>query len=299
MIIEKTARSTVTAVELDRDDELHFKLADGQVRRIRLLETRAGVYQSNLHELEKPGHKAKVVLKMFCRIEVDGHSVSVNRWVGNQDSFAPPWEFMGLRFWFDACQELFDHLHEHHGICKPRKHARLAVQDATLRLCPVLLHPWCPLHPDGLRIEDCYEGSDCWLGPYHGIDAHGGLDINHPAGTPIWTPVSIDEHGYFNSLANGDNNNRWRGIKRWDDGSTWVLQVHHILRLLVPEGGRLEAGAHIAEGAGVHVGTFEHSHFVFGVVEPGDGLDDRILLDPWLIFHQTFQDRAATVIHRH
>ncbi|MEX0774525.1 MAG: hypothetical protein WD042_02300 [Phycisphaeraceae bacterium] len=294
MIIEKHARPTLTAAELDTGDQLHFTLASGVTRRIKLVEANASVYRSNLDTLPKPGPLASVVLRMSCRLEIDGHQVCINRWVGNQDSFYEPWELMGIRLWFDGCAPLFKHLSENHGACKPRKLVRLAVQDASLRVCPVLLHPWCPLPVRGLRIEDCYQGSDCWMGPYFGVDAHGGLDINHPAGTPIWTPIAVDSQGYFNSLGAGDNNNRWRGIRRWDDGSTWILQVHHILRLLVPEGGCLDAGVHMAQGAGVHVGSHEHSHFVFGVIEPGGAEDDKILLDPWILFWQMYQDRRLT-----
>ncbi len=294
MIIEKTARPTLTAIELDTDDELHFTLLDGTVRRIRLLETRAGVWTSNLDQLPKPGGLAKVVLRMSFQFEIDGHRVEVNRWVGNQDSFYPPWELFGMRLWFDACIELFDHLKENHGACRPRKRARIAVQDASLRICPVLLHPWCPLPEGGLRIEDCYQGSDCWMGPYFGVDAHGGLDINHPAGTPLWTPFAMDDHGYFTSVAAGDNNNRWRGVKRWPDGSSWIIQTHHLVRLRVPEGGPLEAGTHLGDGAGVRSGTHEHSHFVFAIVEPGAGEQDKVLLDPWILFWQMYRDREQT-----
>lgn len=293
MIIEKRARSTLTAVELDIGDELHFALTSGEVRRIRICDTAASVYRSNR---DQPGRKGPVIveLKMTLVMEIDGYQVVINRWVGSQKSFYEPWELFGMRLWFDASIRLFDHLQETHGACKPRKHVRLAVQDASLRICPVLLHPWCPLPEGGLRIEDCYEGSDCWMGPYFGTDAHGGLDINHPAGTPIWTPISCDDHYLFDSLATGANNNRWRGIKRWADGSTWHLQVHHIIRLLVPEHAPLEAGVHLADGAGVLSGFYEHSHFVFAIMEPGDSEEDRILLDPWILFWQMYQDRALT-----
>ncbi len=281
-------------MELNPGDTLDFTLANGQTRKLRLLETYASVEQSNLPSLPEPGPLAKVILRMSCKIEVDGHIIALNRWVGNQDSFYQPWNFFGLHLWFDATTKIFDHLTENHGPCKPRKEARFAIQDATLRICPTLLHPWCPLPSPTLRIEDCYQGSDCWLGPYFGIDAHGGLDINHPAGTPIWTPFAIDQQAYFNSLANGDNNNRWRGTKSWPDGSLWTIQVHHILRLLAPENQPLDAGTHLADAAGVRVGSYEHSHFVFGITEPNAAESEKILLDPWILFWQMYQDRALT-----
>ncbi|MCC5839244.1 MAG: hypothetical protein JJT96_03890 [Opitutales bacterium] len=298
MILEKTARASLTAFELDVGDELHFRMSNGQVRRIRLERAHAAIDHTTLKKVKEPEFGAHTVLRMHARILVDGHAIDLVRWVGNQKSFYEPWEFFGLRLWFDGVAALFDHLNENHGACKPRKAARFAVQEAGARICPVLLHPWCPLPRGGLRIEDCYEGSDCWMGPYHGADAHGGLDINHPAGTPIWTPVPVQRHGLFNSLEKGDNNNRWRGFCEWGDGSVWVLQVHHLLRLRVPEERPLAAGTLLADGAGVWNGSHEHSHFAFKVTEPGCEESDAIPLDPWILFWQMYRDRAAALSHR-
>ncbi|MBE7539067.1 MAG: hypothetical protein HS122_11710 [Opitutaceae bacterium] len=45
-----------------------------------------------------------------------------------------------------------------------------------LRICPDELLPWYR-NPGGvIDIADCYNGDDCWLGPYFWADAHGGLD---------------------------------------------------------------------------------------------------------------------------
>ncbi len=308
MTIEKHARSTLTAFELDHGDECRFRLTNGTVRSIRLVRTRAMIdatsrpYQPPPADVPiesvppqrlTPRYDAQMVLRMHCTIEIDGTPVELVRWVGNQRSFYRPWELAGLRIWFDAADALFGYLNENHGACRPRKHARFAVQDARLGICPVLLHAWCPLPEGGLRIQDAYAGSDCWMGPYAGADAHGGLDINHPAGTPIWAPVNLDEHGLFDSVADGAANNRWRGVMRWADGSTWVLQVHHVIGVH-PEAGPVAAGTHIADGAGVSVGAYEHSHFVFKVIEPGMGHDDAILLDPWILFWQMYRDRERT-----
>jgi hypothetical protein len=199
-----------------------------------------------------------------------------------------------MRVWFDGTADLFEFLTENHGACRPRKAARFAVQDARRRICPVLLHPWCPLPEGGLRIGDCYEGGDTWMGPYQGAEAHGGLDINHPAGTPIWAPIAFDDHALFDRVEDGANNNRWRGIHRWPDGSVWTLQVHHVIGLRVPEHEPVPAGAHLADGAGVWVGTTEHSHFVFKVTEPGAAEDEGVLLDPWILFREMYRDRKAT-----
>jgi hypothetical protein len=217
--------------------------------------------------------------------------VAVEREVATQKSFYEPLEIMGLRLWFDACRDIFDFLTEGHGPAMPRKQARFALQDASLRICPDKLQPWCPLPPGGLRVEQCYNGEDVWLGAYFGAAAHGGLDINHPRGTPIRAPLDIHDHWLFNSVAAGHNNNRWRGLHHWDDGSTWVLQVHHLIRLLVEEHQPMKAGTHMAEGAGVWVGSHDHSHFVFKVREKGADESEDILLDPWILFWQMYHDQ--------
>jgi hypothetical protein len=294
MILEKTARETLTAVEMDVGDELVFRLFDGSVRRILLEKASARVHETTLPDLRKAQMGARTVCRCHCRLRIDGCATEMVRWIGNDRSFYEPWELFGLRIWFDATLPLFDFLQETHGACKPRKAARFAVQDASRRICPVLLHPWCPLPKDGLKISDCYDGSDCWMGPYFGAEAHGGLDINHPAGTPIWAPVEIHDHEFFDHIDRGANNNRWRGHHDWPDGSRWILQTHHVIRLLTEEHKPIPAGMQYALGAGVLTGSHEHSHFVFKVREPGAADGEEILLDPWILFWQMYQDRRTT-----
>jgi hypothetical protein len=231
-------------------------------------------------------------------LRIDGTAVQLVRWFGNQLSFNPPWELFGLRIWFDGTQDLFDFMLEEHGECKPRKHARFAIQDATRRICPVLLHPWCPLPSDGLRIEDCYDGADCWMGPYFGSQAHAGLDINHAAGTPLWAPVEIHDHEMSERIEHGANNNRWWGVHRWPDGSEWILQSAHLIRMLVPEHTPIAPGMQYAESGGMLTGSHEHSHFNFRVREPGTAAGGEILLDPWILFWQMYEDRRRTTAHR-
>src|SRR5699024_8886974 len=153
----------------------------------------------------------------------------------------------------------------------------------SLAPCRVLhfsLHDALPISPDGLTPELCYRGEDTWMGPFCGREAHNGLDINHPAGTLLWAPISFDEHEMFNSIERGDNNNRWRGTHRWDNGAVWVLQSHHLIRLLVPPDRPIAAGTAYAESAGTYIEAAEHSHFVFRVIDEGT----EVLLDPWLLF---------------
>lgn len=294
MIIEKTARETLTAVEMDVGDTLRFTLASGQVRSVEVEGTWARVFETTLDEprVEKAG--AATNYRFCARLRVEGHPVSISREVATQRSFYEPREVLGLRLWLDAVDDIFEFLTEDHGTCRPRKRVRLAVQDAALGICPVLLHPWCPLPRGGLRVEDCYNGEDVWLGAYFGAAAHGGLDINHPAGTPIWTPIPIDDHWFYDRADQGANNNRWRGEHRWPDGSAWILHLCHAIRLRVPEHVPLPAGTLLADGAGVRIGSHEHSHFVFRVVEPGTTKEDAIYLDPWILFRQMYLDRERT-----
>jgi PKD repeat protein len=119
------------------------------------------------------------------------------------------------------------------------------------------------------------------------VEAHGGLDINHPRGTEIYTPISLDDQYLYNSIARGNGNNRWCGIRTWPNGDVWKIRVSHVVRLLHPEHRALPAGVHIAEGAGVEVWAHEHSHFVF-IVTGQDGRE--IYLDPWIIFWQIFEN---------
>jgi hypothetical protein len=270
-------------------DVLDFALHNGEVRRFELLGTGAEVLETNVDLPGPGGPSGHTNYRFTCRLRIDGQEVELEREVSTQRSFYEPWEFDGLQVWFDAVDDIFDFLSEDHGPCRPGKQARFGIHDASLAICPVKLHAWCPLPEGGLRIEDCYNGEDCWLGAYQGVAAHGGLDINHPRGTPLFAPIDIEDHYYFESLEKGHNNNRWRGHARWPDGSEWILQAHHMSELLVPEHEPIPAGTHYAVGAGVLLGDHPHSHFVFKTVEDGG----EVMLDPWILFHQMYRDRGA------
>jgi hypothetical protein len=298
MILERNARETLTAVEMVHGETLHFRLARGETVEIELVGTGAEILETTLTEpgVEEPG--ARTTYRFWGDFRVGGEVVRLEREVGTQKSFYEPWEIGSVRVWLDAVDAIFEFMRETHAPCRlqetcshglpPRRHARLAVQDASMRICPEPVRPWCPLPPGGLRIEDCYRGEDCWLGAYDGASAHGGLDINHPKGTPLFAPIDLDDHFLYNSTEMGHNNNRWRGIRRWADGSTWVLTSCHMTRLTVPEGGPLSAGQQYAEGAGVWVGAVEHSHFAFAVFDRGE----LIRLDPWILFGQMYRDEV-------
>jgi hypothetical protein len=284
---------TLTPFELNEGDSVAFVKADGAAWSLELVSTGARILYTTLPKPKTEDSRARTFYAFHCVVRIDGREHRLEREVPTWRSFYEPWVIDGVRIWFDAVADIFDFLSETHGSCAARKQARFAVQDASLRICPDPVHPWCPLRPDGLWINDCYNGEDCWLGPYFGAAAHGGLDINHRRGTPIWAPIDFDTQHNFNSLAAGDNNNRWRGSRQWKDGAEWVLQCHHHSRLLVPENTPLKAGQHYAEGAGVHSGAHDHSHFVFRVIRN----DTEYLLDPWILFWQMYQDRDAGLVN--
>lgn len=283
---------TLTPLELNRGESALFKKRDGQLWQMQLLSTKANILYTTLPEPKVESANARTFYQFQCVLRINGKEYLLEREVPTWRSFYEPWLIDGVRIWFDAVLDIFDFLTEAHGSCAPVKHARFAVQDATLRICPDPVFPWCPLRPDGIWINDCYNGEDCWMGPYFGAAAHGGLDINHRRGTPLWSPIDFDTQYNFNSIEAGHNNNRWRGIRRWPDNSEWVLQSHHHSRLLVPENTPLRAGERYADGAGVNSGAHDHSHFVFKILRDGR----EFLLDPWILFRQMYQDRSTGLV---
>jgi hypothetical protein len=298
MQIARTAKPTLTAVEMLHGDTLRFTMLDGRIAEIALLDTGAEILHTTLQTpgVEEP--RGRTTYRFWADCAVNGRPMRLEREVGTQRSFYEPWVVDGVRIWLDAVEAIFQFMRETHSPCRltgrgahsgpERNQARLALQDAGARICPETVHPWCPLPAGGLRIEQCFRGEDCWLGAYDGASAHGGLDLNHPKGTPLFAPIGFDDQFLYNSLAMGHNNNRWRGIRRWPDGSQWVLQSCHMTQLTVPEHTPLAPGQHYADGAGVYTGSVEHSHFAFAVFDSGE----LVRLDPWILFWQMYRDQG-------
>jgi hypothetical protein len=295
--IYRKAKDTLTAVEMFHGEVLEFTRCDGTLCKLRLNDTGARILTTTLQVPGVCEYGAQTTYAFWAHLTIDGCDHVLERVVGTQGSFYEPWLISGLRIWLDAVDAIFDFLQETHGRCRPGSihmegrpshyHARFAMQDATLRICPELVHIWCPLPEETLRIEDCYRGEDCWLGAYDGASAHAGLDINHPPLTPLYAPIDLDDQFYYNSVAAGHNNNRWRGIRRWQNGAEWILQSAHMTSLLVAEHSPLQRGRHYAEGAGVWSGEAHHSHFEFRIHDFGN----TIRLDPWILFWQMYLDQ--------
>ncbi|MEM1057641.1 MAG: hypothetical protein AAGK14_00190 [Verrucomicrobiota bacterium] len=298
-VLHRKATNTLTAVELNHGETLCFERRDATRVHLRLVNTGAEIVSTTLNRPGIEERKARTVYRFWADLEIGGSSHRLVREVGTPASFYEPWELAGLRLWLDAVDAVFDFMNQTHGLCRPRENCsgglperracRLAVQDAALRICPETLHPWCPLPPGGLRIEDCYRGEDCWLGAYDGASAHAGLDINHPSGTPLYAPFDLDRQHLFHRLETGHNNNRWRGFRRWNHGEEWILESSHMTEVLVAEDAPLRRGERYAFGAGVNTWDHEHSHFGFTIYTRGE----LIPLDPWILFWQMYRDQEA------
>jgi len=284
-IVERRAKPTLTPFGLNHGETLRFILLNGKSWEMRLLKTSAQV-------MDRKG--SRITAYTFdCDVQINGKEHHLRREVGTQGSFYEPWEIDGARLWFDAASCIFK---ERGGfmlekdwslgfLCQPSHHARFAIQEASRPICPEPIKLWYPNDVGRIDIHDCYNGDDCWMGPYDGSAAHCGLDINMKAGTSLFAPISFDDHYLFHSTAAGFNNNRWRGVRRWPDGSEWWLQSHHLIRMLVPERTPLKAGTRYATTAGVMVGSHEHTHFMFRVLDQGGDY----LLDPWILFWEMFR----------
>ncbi|KAA0992229.1 PKD domain-containing protein [Dyadobacter aurulentus] len=290
--ILRKAKATLTPVEMNKEDTLKFTLRNGETRTMVLKEISSDVIITNLGKLREDQPGGATLYHFTCQVLIDGHLMKMERYVGSQESFYEPYVINGMRIWFDGVKTIGQIIKDEHGgkssESVPRKHARFVVTDMTNRIAPSRLYPMFPNSENFLRISNSYNGDDCWLGAYNGFELHGGLDLNNPAGTPHFTPFPIDDHYFVFSLDKGDNNNRWRGIHTWENGDKWSIQNHHMLNLRIPEHKPIGAGVYYSDGSGVHVGNNTHSHFVFRVKTMEN--ETEVLLDPWILFWQTFED---------
>lgn len=293
---EIKAKPTLTAFEMNKGEALHFILFDGSKVIIELLDTGAEITSTTLKTpgVEEP--EGRTTYHFRAVFKINGRTKILRREVPTRKSFYEPELISGVSIWLDAVDDIFSFMNETHGPCRPNKNcshnlperrsARIAIQDASAGICPEKIFPWCPLPPEGLDIKDCFRGEDCWLGCFDGASAHGGLDINHPRGTPLYAPFGVDCHFLYNSIESGHNNNRWRAIRGWDDGSHWIIESSHMISLTKEQNTPLSPGSQYAIGAGVYVGNIPHTHFAFSVFERGE----LIRLDPWILFRQMYID---------
>lgn len=297
-VVRRRTKETLTAVELNKAQALELTLSSGELWKLEVLDTGAEAIETKRKEinLENPGFVTEI--RFHADVKINGRSHTFNREISSQNSFYEPWVVDGVRIWLDAVDDVFDFMDEIHTICRSNKvgwspvgscmDTRWALQEEQWRICPDILSHWCPLPENGLKVEMCYRGEDTWMGTYRGatLQAHGGLDINHPSGTPLFAPIDFDDNFLYDSVEMGQNNNRWRGIRRWGNGCEWILQSAHMVELTVPEHQPIKKGTQYAVGAGEFVGVVDHSHFIFRVYDDGN----LYLLDPWILFWQMYRD---------
>jgi len=142
--VKRRAKDTLTAVEMNRGEVESFELLSGDLVRIALMTTSARVLKTTLKQLKCEESGARTDYSFTCTLKISGREHTLEREVSTQRSFYEPLEIDGVRIWFDAVQDILCFIAEEHGDCRPSKHARLALQDASLRICPEHLHLWRP-----------------------------------------------------------------------------------------------------------------------------------------------------------
>ncbi|PCJ98708.1 MAG: hypothetical protein COA50_00230 [Flavobacteriaceae bacterium] len=281
--IDLKHKNTLSVVEINSNDRVNYTLESGRVIKIKLIDSKTKIIFTTLKQMKKGSKSDASIYSMECTLEIDGQEIKMVRYVPVQQSFYEPYIVNGLMIWFDGLSSVGKFFNENHGECLPKKEARFAFQDADSPICPVKISNWFVHKNEKIEVKNAYSGNDTWMGTYFGADLHGGLDLNMPSNTALYAPIDFEEHYLFNSEKSGHNNNRWRGVKNWDNGDTWYLQTHHLNQLLVSEVQPLRKGQKYAYGAGTWAGENSHTHFVFKVMQPGF---EGYLMDPWLIFWQ-------------
>ncbi len=285
---EARATETLAVARMNHGDTLRFTLANGETRVFELEDTVMRIVERI---------PRGIVYSFEARFLADGQPVTLRRFVCSQESFYEPWVINGVRLWLSSSAAIFEQVPIRYpeGRDNLEEDAIIAVQDATLPICPQRLTTWYANEDHFIDVGDCYNGDDPWLGPYLGEACHMGLDINMPRGTPLYAPLDFDDQWIFSA------DHRWIGVRQWDNGEVWGLQSHHIdgLREEIEEHTPMEAGVHYADAAARAVGSHPHSHFEFKI---GETLLDPVEhderpygseIDPWILFWQMFETDKA------
>lgn len=302
------ASATAAVVELNVGDSLDFELLNGERRRIELVGAEAKVVDRRLCGIRK--------YEFSMTLEIDGRPHRLGYQVPSDEFIGKPFVVNGMNIWPDAVADVFKDAGGfmvekdfHHGgqTCRPNRRACFVIQDASGRVCPDRVHWWYPERSWPIASVGCYHGGDTWMGTWYqvrelppsprGDEAHGGLDINMPRSTPLRTPFAVDDQYYFDRVSKGKNNNRWRGVRDWSDGTRWWIQSHHIDTVLdrIPDHVPLAADVEYCLSGGQWAWEFHHTHFnlrVFRkVVAPdGEAAMEDCWINPAIVFWQAQQD---------
>ena len=299
MIKHRKAKDTISPVELNHGDAVHFETVDGSVLELRLLSTSANILFTNRDKIpeDESGndrgnmYRARLLYEFTAKILVNDQPMEMRRYVGSQESLYEPYVINGVRIWFDGVNDIFE---EHGGFLNtarrqhgmPHKHARFVLQDMTLRVCPDEVHAYFKDGDDRdpnyiyrdyfIDVGRTFSGDNVFLGAYLGGESHGALDINMPMDSLIYVPIDLDSQDGI----------RMNGIRQWADGSVWRLGIGHIMETFLPDHTPARAGTVFGRGARRATWWHPHSHFSLAVTENDRTYD----IDPWILFWQHFED---------
>ena len=297
--ISRNFKETITPIELNNGEVLKYTRKDGQVLTIELLSTAANVLYTNRDKIppDESGndrgnmYRARLLYEYTCDVKINGLAMTMQRYVGSQESFFEPYVIDGVRIWLIGVTDIFE---EHGGFLNtareangmPNKNARFVLQDMTHRICPDEIHPW---FIDGeernenfiyknnfIDIGRPFNGDDCFMGAYLGGESHGALDMGMAQNSSMYAPFDLDTQEGI----------RADGSKTWPDGSEWRINTGHIIEKYVPDNTPVKGGE--AYGMGARRGCWWHPHAHFGFQIHESGILYEI--DPWIIFWQHFED---------
>ena len=95
-IVKKIAKDTLTAVELDRGETLHFTLANGSLWTMEILETSAEVFRTTLKELKVAERLARTDFRFRADVKINGQPHTFERECSTPKSFYEPWVVDGV-----------------------------------------------------------------------------------------------------------------------------------------------------------------------------------------------------------
>ena len=173
---------------MEPGDQVRFQLRDGRPVTLLLEDTGAAIVEKVV-----PGG---IVYRFSASVRIDGQPMTLERFVCSQECFYEPYVVNGLRIWLDIVKDVFDLIpvrypRQGNLRCRPRKSARLALQDASLRICPEEVNLWIEHEPSTLDVGGATTATAATWGPtWAGLPRRDG---HQPAERE--RPVHPD-HGY-------------------------------------------------------------------------------------------------------
>lgn len=95
--IQRQAKDTLTAVELDHGEIFRFTLNSGSTRTLMLEDTWAEVLLTNLKTPKKGFGGGGTLYRFGCQVRIDGQPMTMIRYAPVQESFYEPYVVNGVR----------------------------------------------------------------------------------------------------------------------------------------------------------------------------------------------------------